>query len=138
MKDNLKLLFVDDDADDRRFFAEAVKEINDAIECEVAKDGLHALEILNDESLRLPDLIFLDLRMPRYNGKRCLLEIKGHDRLKDIPVIIYTTSTDVKEANELKELGAVHFISKPRSTEDIYYILSVVLEEQLGLSDKKL
>ncbi len=138
MKDNLKLFFVDDDADDRRFFVEAVKEINDAIECEVAKDGLHALEILNDERHSLPDFIFLDLRMPRYNGKRCLLEIKSNDRLKDIPVIIYTTSTDVKEANELKELGAVHFISKPRSTEDIYYLLSVVLEEQMDQLGKKI
>lgn len=138
MKENLKLLFVDDDVDDRQFFVEAVKEINDTIECEVAKDGLHALEILNDESQALPDIIFLDLRMPRYNGKRCLLEIKSNDRLKGIPVIIYTTSTDAKEANELKELGAVHFISKPRSTEDIYYILSVVLEEQTTLLGKKL
>ena len=137
MNKNLKLLLVDDDADDRRFFIEAALEINDKLECAVAKDGLHALQILTDESQTLPDFIFLDLRMPRYNGKRCLLEIKANERLKDIPVFIYTTSTDVKESTELKELGAVHFISKPRSTDEIYYILSVVLEEQAALLKKR-
>lgn len=138
MKKNLKLLIVDDDADDRKFFMEAVREINDTIECAVAKDGLQALEVLNNTTIALPDFIFLDLRMPRYNGKRCLMEIKAVERLKAIPVIIYTTSTEVKEAGELKELGAAHFISKPHSPEEVYYILSVVLEEQVALLDKKL
>lgn len=138
MKKNLKLFIVDDDADDSNYFIEVVKEINDTIECAVAKDGLHALEVLNDPAFELPDFIFLDLRMPRFNGKRCLMEIKAAERLKGIPVIIYSTSTEVKEANELKDLGAAHFISKPHSPEEVYYILSVVLEEQLALLDKKL
>lgn len=138
MNKNLKLLIVDDDADDRQFFVNAVNEINGTIECAVAKDGLHALRVLNDSSIALPDLIFLDLRMPRFNGKRCLLEIKATERLKEIPVIVYTTSTEVKESSELKDIGAVEFISKPHSTEEIYYILSVVLEEQMALLDKKL
>lgn len=138
MKENLKLLIVDDDADDREFFIEAVKEINDTIECAVAKDGLQALQVLNDPEQVLPDFIFLDLRMPRFNGKRCLLEIKANERLKDISVIIYTTSTEVKESNELKSLGAVHFISKPHSPDEVYYILSVVLEEQTALLGKNL
>ncbi|HEU4901444.1 MAG TPA: response regulator [Flavisolibacter sp.] len=138
MKDNLKLLIVDDDADDRNFFIESVKEIDDTIACEVAKDGLQALEILNDAERPLPDFIFLDLRMPRFNGKKCLTEIKSSDRLKGIPVIIYTTSTEVDEAYEVKRLGAVRFISKPHSPEEIYYILSVVLEEEMPNLGKKL
>ena len=130
MKNNLRLLIVDDDADDRQFFIDAVREIDKAIECVVAKDGLHALELLNNPDFVLPNFIFLDLRMPRFNGRRCLVEIKANERLKDIPLIIYTTSTDVKESAELKNLGATHFISKPHSPDEVYYILSVVLEEQ--------
>ena len=136
MKKNLRLLIVDDDTDDCKFFTEAVAEINETIECIVARDGLHALEVLNDPGIELPDFIFLDLRMPRFNGKRCLMELKASERLKTIPVIIYTTSTDVKESAELKSLGAVHFISKPHSPEEVYYLLSVVLEEQTALTDK--
>lgn len=137
MKDNLRLLIVDDDADDRHFFIESVKEIDDTIACAVAKDGLEALEMLNKADDPLPDYIFLDLRMPRVSGRKCLIEIKSSDRLKNIPVIIYTTSTEVDEACELKQLGAVRFISKPRSPEEIYYILSVVLEEETTDPGKK-
>ena len=136
MKKNLRLLIVDDDADDRMFFIDAVQEIDETIQCVVAKDGLHALELLTDPAVELPDIIFLDLRMPRFNGKRCLVEIKASDRLKNIPVFIYTTSTDVKESTELKNLGATHFISKPHSPEDVYYIISVVLEEQAAALNK--
>ena len=70
MKNNLRLLIVDDDADDRQFFIDAVREIDKAIECVVAKDGLHALELLNNADFVLPNFIFLDLRMPRFNGRR--------------------------------------------------------------------
>jgi FixJ family two-component response regulator len=59
-----------------------------------------------------------------------LEEIGKDKRLKDIPVFIYTTSTDVKDSMELKDMGAVHFISKPADPTDIYYILSVLLDEK--------
>jgi CheY-like chemotaxis protein len=88
------------------------------------------LRLLKDERNKLPDYIFLDLRMPRVSGKKCLQEIKRDKRLHDIPVFIYTTSTEVKDSIELKEMGAVHFISKPVDPSDIYYILSVILDEK--------
>ena len=138
MKDHLRLLIVDDDKDDRHFFIDSIRQINSSIECFTAMDGLEALQLLNDVSLPLPDFIFLDLRMPRYNGRRSLIEIKSSERLKHIPVIIYTTSTEVKDSDDLKGLGAVHFISKPHSPEEVYYILSVVLEEQIAILGKKL
>ena len=132
MKGNIRLLIVDDDADDRKIFIDAVKEVNEAIECIPARDGLQALEFLQNHSHLLPDFIFLDLRMPRLSGKKCLQEIKKDDRLKHIPVIIYTTSQELEESKELKEMGAVHFISKPSNLDEIYYVVSFVLEEQLN------
>ncbi|MEI6950618.1 response regulator [Paraflavisolibacter sp. H34] len=124
------ILLVDDDADDRKYFLEALAEIDPTIRCRTARDGQQALELLQHPSESLPHYIFLDLRMPRVNGRQCLLQIKADERIKDIPVIIYTTSTEVEEAEDLQQLGAVHFISKPSDPDEIYYVLSLVLEER--------
>jgi CheY-like chemotaxis protein len=137
MKENILILVVDDDEDDRKLFIESAKEINASINFVTAGDGQEALRLLKDEHNKLPDYIFLDLRMPRFGGKKCLEEIGRDKRLHDIPVFIYTTSTDVKDSIELREMGAVHFISKPADPGDIYYILSVVLEEKWDQLNKK-
>lgn len=134
MKDKTKLLIVDDDADDRQLFIGAVKDFDEHIECVSAKDGKEALALLNDFATSLPDFIFLDLRMPRFNGKKCLIEIKKSERLKEIPVIIYSTSRELEESKELKEMGAVHFISKPSNPEEVYYVVSFALEENWNTS----
>lgn len=125
-----KILLIDDDADDRKYFIEAVKEIDAGIECVTAKDGEQALALLQQPGCKLPNFIFLDLRMPRVNGRQCLLQIKADERLKAIPVIIYTTSKEVQEAEDLQNIGAVHFITKPSDPDEIYYVLSVVFEER--------
>src|ERR1044071_4033355 len=80
MKNNIRLLLVDDDADDRMLFIDAVEEIDKTIECIIATDGRHALELLQNDKLPLPDFVFLDIRMPRVNGKNCLYEIKKDER----------------------------------------------------------
>jgi CheY-like chemotaxis protein len=130
-----KILLVDDDVDDRKYFLEALNEIDPTIEFVSAKDGQQAMEILHDVDNSLPHYIFLDLRMPRISGKQCLLQIKTDERLKNIPVIIYSTSRDVEDSEKLNGLGAVHFISKPSDPEELFYVLSMVLEEQWGASD---
>ena len=129
-KKDRKILLVDDDADDRKYFIEALAEIEPSAECISAKDGREALDILHNEDLVLPDYIFLDLRMPRINGRVFLQEIKATDRLSKIPVIVYTTSQDVAEAEEMQLQGVVKFITKPTNTEEIYFIISQALEEQ--------
>lgn len=133
----IKLLIADDDADDRKLFVEAVAEIDKDIECITASDGEQALQILEDLSTPLPHIIFLDLRMPKLNGKKCLSQIKSSPRLKHIPVIVYTTSKQVEESQELQELGATHFISKPSDPDEIFYVISLVLEEELKDRDRK-
>lgn len=135
MKDKTKLLIVDDDADDRQLFIDAVKDFDEDIECASAKDGKEAMDVLNDPATSLPDYIFLDLRMPRFNGKKCLIEIKKSQRLKAIPVIIYSTSRELEESKELKEMGAVHFISKPNNPDEVYYVVSFALEERWNTSN---
>jgi CheY-like chemotaxis protein len=130
MEKDIRILFVDDDADDRKLFTETLKEIDASIECVCVNNGLDALQHLKNPVGLLPDFIFLDLRMPGLSGQECLQAIKKDARLLPIPVIVYTTSRDVKESVALKKMGAAHFMSKPVSPEEIYYMVSVVLGEK--------
>jgi len=129
MKENMSFLIVDDDADDRMLVIESIREIDETIECKIARNGEQALELLRNIEVPLPNFIFLDIRMPRLNGKKCLFEIKNDERLKHIPVIIYTTSKAVEESKELRAMGAFHFISKPRNADEIFYLISFVMDE---------
>jgi CheY-like chemotaxis protein len=124
------ILIVDDDDDDMQLFIESAKEVGENIHCVGVYDGQQALLHLNDEKNILPDYIFLDLNMPRINGKKCLEQIKKTERLSHIPVIIYTTTRELEEAKELKRLGAAHFISKPSLPDEIFYHISFVLGEK--------
>lgn len=130
MKLPLRLLLIDDDDDDRDFFCTAVQQIDPAIECTTLSDGAAGLRHLEEPDKPLPDYIFLDLRMPGMSGRKLLKIIKDNPRTSHIPVMVYTTSTDVKDAKELEKLGATHFTSKPSNPDEIYYVLSVILGEK--------
>ena len=129
MEKLVTVLLADDDADDRALFIEAVNEVDNNIRCFTVSDGLQALKFLNEHARNLPDFIFLDLRMPRMTGRHCLHEIRQDKRFKDLPVIVYTTSDDVEDSAKLAEQGATHFITKPTNPDEIYYIVSQVLNE---------
>jgi CheY-like chemotaxis protein len=130
MKKSITLLLIDDDEDDRNLFAESAKEVDETIECILLPGCPQALAYLRDDSQVMPDFIFLDLRMPGHSGKRCLDEISKEGKLRHIPVIIYTTSTDEEDAEELKKQGASHFVSKPTNPEEIYYMISMIINEK--------
>jgi CheY-like chemotaxis protein len=125
----MTILLVDDDEDDRKLFFEATLDFDDTITCIAHSDGAQALLYLSNKAHPLPDFIFLDLRMPGLSGQQCLQEIKQDPRLAAIPVIVYTTSRDEKESMVLKNLGAAHFMSKPVSPDEVYYMVSFVLGE---------
>lgn len=126
----MNILLVDDDADDRQLFFEAVRDFDDTISCVAAADGTEALRYLGNSDNVIPDFIFLDLRMPGLSGRQCLEEIKKDARLASVPVIVYTTSRDERESVTLKALGAAHFMSKPVSPDEVYYMVSFVLGEK--------
>lgn len=105
-------LLVDDDEDDREIFCLALSEADPSLTCITASDGVEALSILREKSF-LPDYIFLDLNMPRMDGKDCLREIRKQTHLANVPVIIFSTSSADREKEETKRLGANSFIVKP-------------------------
>ena len=126
----MTLMLIDDDEDDRIMFIDTVDDIDHGIHCITVEDGQLALQWLKDEKHDLPDYIFLDIRMPRIGGKKCLEEIKKDSRLKNIPVIVYTTSANETDSKEFQQAGAIHFITKPTDPAEIYYILYTVIHEK--------
>lgn len=108
----MTVLLVDDDEDDQDIFKEAAELVIPDITCLFAKDGEKCLEQLETRS-PLPDYIFLDVNMPRMDGKECLKRLKADARFQKIPVIIYSTSNHKSELGEYFRLGASNFLTKP-------------------------
>ncbi len=130
MNKHPRILLVDDDSDDRDIFVEAVHELDDTISCKTASNATDAISFLKNAGIgEEPDIIFLDLNMPRMDGKAFLREIKQDSRFKDTPVIIYSTTNDAEEADELMQLGANHVATKPVHPEEVYYLVSLILTE---------
>ncbi len=106
------LMIIDDDADDRMLFKEALKEMLPPSICLEANGGIEALQLLR-KAEQLPDFIFLDINMPRMDGRECLKELKKDAKLTHIPVIMYSTSFTDKSIAEFRKLGASSYLNKP-------------------------
>ncbi|KAA2239784.1 response regulator [Chitinophaga agrisoli] len=119
-------LLVDDDADDTALFEEVLEQVDPSIGFRVATNGQEALEMLRSDSEALPDIIFLDLNMPRMDGRQCLAELQQDDRLKQIPVIMYTTSSQPRDITQALQNGALCYITKPANLRDLEEIISVI------------
>ncbi len=117
----------DDDQDDQDLFINALQQIDEYCVCNTAFDGEDALGKLSDSVLPLPDIIFLDLNMPKMNGKQCLAKIKGIENLKHIPVVIYSTSSDKNEIEETNRLGAAFFLQKPNRFNELCNALEKII-----------
>jgi CheY-like chemotaxis protein len=108
----LNILLADDDMDDRFFFEKALYGLTVPAKLEIVPNGERLMEYLNANLDNLPDMIFLDLNMPRKNGNECLVEIKQDKRLQRIPVIIYSTSLLTEIADVLYINGAHFYLQK--------------------------
>ncbi|MBC9934013.1 response regulator [Chitinophaga qingshengii] len=126
------VLLIDDDIDDRMIFGDVLKELVPDIIYNEAINGEDALAQL--ESGLVPDLIFLDLNMPRIDGKQFLAEIRQIAHLRHIPVIIYTTSSHESDKKETRALGASYFITKPNSLHELNQLLKGILEHTIQYS----
>src|SRR5450759_3766148 len=88
----LNILLADDDTDDCFFFDKALRETPIATHLTIVHDGEQLMDYLSKNSEHLPDVLFLDLSMPRKTGFECLSEIKENKKLKDLPVVMFSTS----------------------------------------------
>ena len=122
-----KLLLVDDDSDDMELFSEAVGEVDSSVLCHCASDGVEALKKLSEATIETPDLIFLDINMPEMNGWQFLERVKRNHMLKDIPVIIYSTSSQKSDLLQARTSGALCFVTKPANYGRLKKILEIVI-----------
>ena len=123
------IVIIDDDADDREFFCDAIRDVDPEVHCITCSSGFEALHLFHSQDLQ-PDNIFLDLNMPKMNGKQCLAEIKRIEKYKNVPVIIYSTSKAPADMREVKRLGARHFITKPSKFCDLRMAIALVLNSE--------
>lgn len=123
----INILLADDDKDDRFFFDLALKELSIATKLVTVEDGEKLMTYLKKNVTNLPQVLFLDLNMPRKNGAECLMEIKKSAGLKELPVIIYSTSLHEDTATALYNAGAHYYVHKITLSE-LVVILGQVLD----------
>ena len=124
------IYIIDDDLDDQFFLIEAIREVDTSVECYTAVNGQEALKTLEANTIPIPSLIFLDLNMPRIGGHKFLIEIKKLPRFKNIPVVIYSTSSNEKDKTEMLQLGAAKYLVKDADfsllKQNLFELLSLV------------
>lgn len=121
------VLLIDDDQDDQQFFESAISEIKYAIEFYTANDGIRGLTMLANPKFN-PDFIFVDMNMPKMTGLECVAKIKEIERLKDVPVFMYSTTMDDHVTKSCFELGAAGVIKKPTNVSAISEKLREIFE----------
>jgi two-component system, chemotaxis family, response regulator Rcp1 len=132
LENKVEILLVEDNLGDVRLTTEALKEGKITNNISVVNDGVEALAYLRKEGkyrdAPRPDLIFLDLNMPRKDGREVLVEIKSDPSLKTIPVIILTTSQAEQDILMTYESHANCFITKPVDLEQFLKITKMIEE----------
>ncbi|MEN2412910.1 response regulator [Flavobacterium mesophilum] len=126
-KNALYILLADDDEDDRLFFKDAFEEIKIQTNVDFVHDGMQLMDHLNDPENKLPDILFLDLNMPKKTGKECLIEIKKSERLKNIIIAIYSTSSSEEDIEDTFIQGANIYIKKPSDFNTLKKIINEVV-----------
>jgi DNA-binding NarL/FixJ family response regulator len=135
---DLKNIFLaDDDPDDRLFFEDALKELGIKTELIMTNDGVELMTVLDHTVPPPPHVVFLDLNMPRKNGLECLAEIRRIQKLKNIPVVIFSTSDSPNTIDTTYSLGATYFICKPRSFDLFKKAIETILSFDSGLLAKQ-
>lgn len=123
------ILLADDDQDDNILFQDILDELSLSTHLTTVSNGEQLMQFLNETKEQLPDVLFLDLNMPRKNGFDCLLEIKRSEKLKLLSVIIFSTSYDPEIVSLLYKNGAQYYIRKPNSyaklKNDIHHALTL-------------
>jgi CheY-like chemotaxis protein len=121
------ILYAEDDRDDYESLNGALSQESDAYKLEWAKHGEEVVKYLQNPSATLPDLIVLDLNMPIMDGKETLQWLKSEDRFKDIPVMVFTTSSREEDIKLCQGYGCT-FFRKPTLYRDLLHIVQTMMK----------
>ena len=128
-----RFLIADDDTDDSGMFCEALYHVAPKkMQCLRVENGQELFEFLSHEGRSMPDLIFLDINMPIMNGWQCLKKLKDDSSWKQIPTIMYSTSSSRRDIDLAYELGAMLFVTKPEDIDELRGILEVFATSSEG------
>lgn len=120
------ILLIDDDDDDQEIFQSAVQQISTSVQYKYLNSAREALQKLSSREVS-PEVIFLDLNMPLMSGQEFLVQIKQKELLSDIPIIIFSTSSDPTTKELTKALGAYDFITKPSDFDQLVDLLKPLI-----------
>ncbi len=128
----IHVLLVEDNPGDVRLTREAFRDVDSSVQLHVANDGVEAMAFLNhdgrDDRVPRPDLILLDLNLPRMDGREVLAQIKQDDDLKTIPTIILTTSEAEADIVKSYQLQANCYLNKPVQLEAFDSLVKSVVD----------
>jgi CheY-like chemotaxis protein len=109
----LRILLADDDLDDCDFFKTALNSLPIENQLITVNDGEQLMKYLQENTEKLPDVLFLDINMPRKNGLECLAEIKKNIDLKELPIVVFSTLKSMDKINLVFKLGGHVYVTKP-------------------------
>jgi CheY-like chemotaxis protein len=128
-----KILLIEDDEDDIELLEEALKENKVPYSLDVVMEGDKVTHYFNTVKT-LPQVIVLDFNLPKLHGREILHIIKSTHHLKDVPVVVLTTSAAKEDAEYALRLGAKHFITKPTSMKDFSKTVELI-KQSASVSD---
>ncbi len=117
------IILADDDNDDCVFFKAALESIGFGNKLTTVNDGEQLMDYLIANTETLPDILFLDINMPRKNGFECLKEIKNNNALKQLPVIMFSTTTAKVTMEKTFDQGSHIYICKPGSFKQLVQLI---------------
>ena len=123
------IFLADDDDDDRLLFTDVLKEYANDSKVTFAHNGEQLMKLLHESAEKLPDVLFLDLNMPLKNGIECLDEIRHDEKLKKLPVVIFSTSSHPGTINRMFESGAHLYIRKPNDFMNLKKVIYDALQK---------
>ncbi len=126
---SIRILLVEDSPSDVRLIQEALKNTPITVQITVARDGVEATDYLNRAAVGLavmPDLILLDLNLPRKHGWEVLAEVKGDPALRHVPILVMTSSKADEDVMQAYSLNANCYISKPADLTDYVNVVTAI------------
>lgn len=113
MKEDPVVLIVEDNANDELLALRALKRADVSMRVDIARDGEEAVEYLADGGRGCPDLVLLDLKLPRMNGLEVLKRIRSDEKTRRVPVVVLTSSNEEADLSGCLDAGANSFVRKP-------------------------
>jgi DNA-binding response OmpR family regulator len=121
----MQIFLIEDDTDDIELLQEAMAGVSH--DMHIANDGDAAVELIKSGTI-VPDIIILDLNLPKIHGREVLLEIKSFDAYRNIPLVILTTSSAAEDITYAYENGANKYLIKPHTGDELKEIVKTITE----------